>query len=1131
MNSINPLIDYIERGAQARHDPSPRFSTVAYFAANPELESSGVNPLYHYHRHAGRDVPKPLRPEKPAGDAARPVPRVQAWHEMTEPAPAGTGDRGQREASPDVIAAAHERLATKPLTISVVVPSFNRAQSLCRALRSVLEQSYAPLEVIVVDDGSSDETEAVVRAEFARELDSGLLRYVRCDQRQGVSAARNAGLHNARGDLIAYLDSDNAWQRHFLLLMAATLAQRDDTSTAYCGLSLSKDGEPARQLFQGYKREELLVRNYIDLNSFVHRRRLFDQLGGFDENMTRLVDWELIIRYTRHYRPATVPYCLVDYYDGDDGDRVTRTNSYETNAAVIRSRVAHERVYSGMSPLRIGYVLWDFPALSQTFVLSEIRHLIELGYDVNVYFHTAPDRAATLDFEVPAFQVADAEELATLVATHERTLLHSHFAFPAVTRLTWPAAVAAGVPFTFMVHAVDIFHRANIDRNRIAEITQAELCLRVFSYGEFHRSFLIERGVPAQKIGLTRQAVRLTLGSDDAVKRRMERPRQVVACIARFVEKKGIDDLIRAAALLGDQVEVRLYGYGPLESAYRKLADRLDASSVRFAGVLEDAGAVSSALEEADIFALPCVVDSDGDMDGLPTVLGEAMAAGVPVITTDVSAIPETIEDGVTGFTVAPRDPPALARKIAEVAGMDADLLQGVVRNAQHLVSDVWRVENTVEALLDEWERPPLEVALVTYSRGESEGAATTLEIIRRIYDLTTAAFKLTIVDNASDPGFRLALRETLRGRDNASLILLDSNAHWGPAVNLAFRRARSDLLVYVCSKEGFVLRPGWQQEYLSYMRRHRDVALAGHLISSPAFPTGADYAKQAWFDGFRNKRFAELNPDREFAHVQGGLFALRRLVFTSCGEFSELVSQSAADIEYSYLLESLGWRLGKVANIPSITKKTRPELHAHLDENTVAAHPLSLESLQRASAVAGGESMFCNICAWSGDSFQGDGRVPDQCPRCGSTPFGRTVYRYLAGSALPFRNLDCVALLDDDALRSELDRMFAFAEIDSDSLDRGLGSRDLVIADLPLVPKERLSTTVESLAQAVNDGGVAIVSDPAATGRNGRGDIADELVGAGLETSRVSISSRAGRFAPGGLLVARHQSQRSRPL
>ena len=72
---------------------------------------------------------------------------------------------------------------------------------------------------------------------------------------------------------------------------------------------------------------------------------------------------------------------------------------------------------------------------------------------------------------MPTFRVEDSDELASLIAAHDRTMLHSHFAYPAVTRLTWPAAREAGVPFTFTVHAVDVFHAKNVERNRIDEIS------------------------------------------------------------------------------------------------------------------------------------------------------------------------------------------------------------------------------------------------------------------------------------------------------------------------------------------------------------------------------------------------------------------------------------------------------------------------------------------------------------------------------------------------------------------------------------------------------------------------------------------------------------------------------------
>ena len=930
---MNPLMHYIEHGARTGRNPNSWFDTDAYFGRHPGLRDSGVNPLYHYYRSGGG--------RETMASPGRPPLASSAW------TPAGELDQTPAaEPSAAAVEAARTRLEAKPLTVSVVVPTHNRASVLPDALRSALGQSHQPFEVIVSDDGSTDETESMLRTEFSAELETGRLRYLRSEERHGPSGARNVALRAAGGDLIAYLDSDNLWHEHFLLLMAGELAEHDDAATAYCGFSLRRDdGEAPRPKFDRYDRARLLARNHIDLNSFVHRRRVYEQLGGFDESMTRLVDWELVLRYTGCYPPAAVPYGLLDYYAGEEGNRVTHTASFEENAAIVRRRFAHEQIYAGLTPLRIGYVLWDYPAVSQSFVLAEVRQLAEAGYDVHVYYHVDPDRAAELDFEVPTYQVQNADHLTELIRAHERTIIHSHFAYPAVTRLAYPAAVAAGVPFTFMVHAVDIFHRSNIERNRIAEIVSDDLCIRVFAPGEHHLRFLSELGVRPEKLAVARPGIGTEHGmaSPESVERRLTERGRTVVCIARFVEKKGIDDLIRAGALLGDQAEILLYGYGPLEDEYRALAAQLGADHVRFAGPLEDPRGVRAALEAADVFVLPCVVDSNGDMDGLPTVLAEAMVAGVPVVTTDVSSIPEIVRDGITGFVVPPREPEALAHKIIEVLDLDRATLDGVIHRAMRTVSEDWNLELVVEALLDAWERPPLDIAMVTYNPdGNVEAQEATLEIVRRIYELTTTGFRLTVVDNGSDATFTSALLRAVEGRANTSLIMLDENAYWGPAVNRAFRDGRSEFLLYVCSNEGFVLRPGWERQFVRHLRDHRDVALAGHPVSSPAFPTGAEYTQQPWFEGFRNKEFAEEYPDREFFHVQGGLFALRRTAFSQCGAFSEVVSQNAVDIEYSYLLESHGWKLGRVDQIPSVTRKTLPRLRAHLDETTLAAHPLS---------------------------------------------------------------------------------------------------------------------------------------------------------------------------------------------
>ncbi len=430
--------------------------------------------------------------------------------------------------------------------------------------------------------------------------------------------------------------------------------------------------------------------------------------------------------------------------------------------------------------------------------------------------------------------------------------------------------------------------------------------------------------MPAEKISIARPAASLDFAPDAALERRLGRERRVVASIARFVPKKGLADLVRASAILGNGVEVRLYGYGPEEESLRALAQETGAEAVTFMGALEGRDAVSQALAEADAFALPCTTDANGDMDGLPTVIGEAMAAGVPVVTTGIAAIPEVVEDEITGFICPPADPQALADKLRRVLAMDASELRPVLDAARAKAAATWSTKLTVASLVEVWSEPPLEIVMVTHSRDEPDGAETTREIIRRVYELTTSHFALTIVDNDSDPDYRDALATAMIGHENASLILLDRNAHWGPAMNVALAGGRSEFAVYVCSKEGFVLKPGWEREYVETLKRSREVAMAGHRITSPAFVDGRAYTTQPWFGGFRNKEFAESNPDRVFAHVQGGLFGLRRSAYERAGGFSTLVAQDAVDVEFSYLLESLGWKLESVPAVPSVTKKTQ---------------------------------------------------------------------------------------------------------------------------------------------------------------------------------------------------------------
>lgn len=912
---------------------------------------------------------------------------------------------------------------------SIVMPTWNRRQNIGKAIESVLVQSYENWELIICDDGSTDGTEEYIRERFNPYLRSGQIRILSLSH-GGVSAARNAGLRAARGSWIAYLDSDNTWHAHYLLLTAASYATSQHSRTAYSCVHVHDEAHQREFIrCQPFDWHRLLSRNFIDLNVFSHHQSLLDQLGGFDETLTRLVDWDLILRYTQIYEPQYNPFVLCDYYVSHQLNNITLRESLEQNEATVRRKFAVMHARHGPASLRLAYVLWDWPALSQTFVLEELRELRRRNIDVRVYYAVRPDRAAQNLPDVIAQRVTDSEELARFLVEDNRNWIHSHFAYPAVTELVWPAAEKAGVAFSFMPHAVDIFHKANRQRNRIGEIAKSPLCARVMVYGDHHRRFLVEHGVPAEKIIMTPQAIDTEPIRNEWVKTRTRRNGESlrVLTIGRFIEKKGIEHMIEAAMLLDrGSVEMDIYGYGPLEGLYRETIERHGLhATVRLRGVFEGADALRDVMTWADVFCLPCIEAEDGDLDGMPTVLFEAMASGVPCIAGAISAIPDFITDGITGFLVPPGDTQALAAALRRVADLPADVLSAIAQAAWDWTADHLGTPHTIDTLLDTCANPPLDIFMVTYHREGRGDWSATERAIRSVIERTTTPFVLTIVDNGSEEGFLDRLRTLARGDHRIRLLELGENLKCGPASNVALSLARSEFVFYVCSNEGYVARPGWERPCLRYMRNRPHLALGGHLVFSPSWPDGRGYTCQDWFADFRNPEFARQYPDREFFHVQGGLWVLRREVFEKEGGFSEQCPQAQTDVEYSYFLESRGYSLGDIPGLMVVSNKTRPGLGAFLDETVLAAHPAFEDITGHIDIHADRDLSRCNICDWSGRTHRTTDGVSFDCPSCGSTPRDRAAFRWLAASNLHHRGLSLDARDLGQAACAELQTMF----------------------------------------------------------------------------------------------------------
>ena len=653
-------------------------------------------------------------------------------------------------------------------------------------------------------------------------------------------------------------------------------------------------------------------------------------------------------------------------------------------------------------PLRIAYVLWHFPVPSETFVLNELRLLVAQGHDVRVFCRESPHPGFVPDFPITWQRVDGAAELARQLRDSARTVVHAHFAYPTVTELVWPACELAGIPFTFIAHAQDLFRHACDEKNQIGLVGRSPLCLKVLVPSRFHRDHVESRGVPAAKIMINPNGIDPDLYRGVIDPQRAARERRRICAVHRFTEKKGIEALIRACKDLSrDGIGLDIYGYGPLEPHYRQIIETERLDNVLLHGPVTGREELLAIFRAHDLFACPSLRARDGDMDGIPTVIMEAMASGLPVLASGISGLPDLVRDGVTGIVCEPT-PDGIAEAVRRYYALDDDTVEAMAEAAQALVRREFAIAPLTANLLRLWQRRTLDLMIVSWNN-----LPQLREVIRRLRKFTALPFHLVVCDNGSDADVLAYLSGLHATCDNVTVVLNRENAFVGPGTNICMQQGTSDCAIYVCGKEGFVLDHGWDTSLVHYMDTHPQVGMAGTLGYSPDYRVGAQYPVAIpEFPRFRNPQFATENAQREFAHVQGGFFAIRRSMYDAIGGFSDAVPHNYTDVEYSHYAESRGWALGNAPRLLSLYHKTRPGLLARLDETIAASHPPRLTDLRLLDRIADRSVVLCNLCGWHGDAFAMEHEVP-ACPQCGSVPADRTLYRFLAESALTFRRLD----------------------------------------------------------------------------------------------------------------------------
>lgn len=386
--------------------------------------------------------------------------------------------------------------------------------------------------------------------------------------------------------------------------------------------------------------------------------------------------------------------------------------------------------------MKVGFFLLKFPLSSETFVLNQITAFIDMDFEVEIVAlqkgDTQNTHAAWTQYNLAAktrwLQDEPQGKVAKLRHRASQTLRGIH------RKNTWQAlnikrygaesrnlilsAICGRVatPFhadVFIAHfgpagvtaaklrelgvirgkIATIFHGIDISSREVLNHYTPEY-QQLFRRGDLMLPIsdlwagrLQKMGCPREKIAVSRMGVDMTRFSPRPVKAPAT-PLEIIS-VARLTEKKGLHVAIEACRQLKEQgvaFRYRILGIGPWERRLRTLIEQYQLEDVVEMPGFKPSHEVKAMLDDADVFLLPSVTGADGDMEGIPVALMEAMAVGIPVVSTLHSGIPELVEADKSGWLVPENDARALAQRLAAFSQLDADKLAPVVKRAREKV-------------------------------------------------------------------------------------------------------------------------------------------------------------------------------------------------------------------------------------------------------------------------------------------------------------------------------------------------------------------------------------------------------------------------------------------------------------
>ena len=361
--------------------------------------------------------------------------------------------------------------------------------------------------------------------------------------------------------------------------------------------------------------------------------------------------------------------------------------------------------------MKIAYILDTYPSLTETFIAREIEALRRRGFEIEVFALHAGEGAHPIE-RVSHLKISHGlERLLTgrTPPTHFSNIgealwregsagghfegvghIHAGFAsYPAF--IAWGAASASGLPWSFSGHARDLFVDGAGLADKLHAAGFATVCTRAGQR-------LLQEQAPAMSHKVLYAPHGIEVERYSWREWKPGSPR--LLSVGRLVEKKGFDDLLKVVSLLlaeGHEVRATVIGEGPLHHKLDQQARSLGVDgAVQFVGA-QSHDAVRDAMAAANCFVLPCKIARDGDRDGLPNVLLEAAACGLPIVSTPVGGITDFLDE-TTGRLCPPADAAALAAAMAR-AFSEVDNTRSRCLAARRRIEQEYDIERNIDRM------------------------------------------------------------------------------------------------------------------------------------------------------------------------------------------------------------------------------------------------------------------------------------------------------------------------------------------------------------------------------------------------------------------------------------------------